>query len=79
MARRVGGFPATAFFNAAHASNRVESRIGKGELPSSITNGISVQPSTTASQRSSVLNRAMRSMIRAVDSRFEIDHRPIHP
>ena len=36
---------------AARARMRVESSVGSGELRSSISSGISVQPSTTASQR----------------------------
>ena len=38
--------------SAARASRRVESRVGSGELASSMMSGISVQPRTTASQPS---------------------------
>ncbi len=44
--------------SAAWASSRVESSVGSGELASFINSGISVQPSTTASQPSP-LSRAM--------------------
>ena len=37
---------------AALASNRVESNVGNGVFDGSISSGISVQPSTTASQPS---------------------------
>src|SRR5262249_19296692 len=36
--------------SAARASRRVESRVGSGELPWCMRGGISVHPSTTASQ-----------------------------
>src|SRR5207249_11880149 len=36
-------------FNAARASKRVESRVGRGEASGVTTSGISVQPRTTAS------------------------------
>src|SRR6185436_17630915 len=40
----------TARRSAARASSRVESSVGRGELASFMMSGISVQPSTTASQ-----------------------------
>ena len=40
----------TALFKAALASSRVESSVGNGEFSSLIISGISVHPSTTASQ-----------------------------
>ena len=48
----------TARRNAARASRRVESSVGSGEFASFMISGISVQPSTTASQPSS-FSRAM--------------------
>ena len=42
-------YPWFAILNAARASNRVESRVGRGEASGVTTNGISVQPRTTAS------------------------------
>jgi hypothetical protein len=48
---------ATDFRNAAHASSRVESSTGNGEFRLLITSGISVHPSTTASQPSSFMRR----------------------
>ena len=40
----------SAFLIAARARIRVESSVGREELPSPMISGISVQPSTTASQ-----------------------------
>ena len=45
---------------AARASRRVESSVGNGELPSFMMSGISVQPSTTASQPSSFMRLMTR-------------------
>jgi hypothetical protein len=45
--------------NAARASSRVESSVGSGEFTSFMISGISVQPSTTASQPSSSFMRWM--------------------
>lgn len=45
--------PSTALRTAARASSRVESRIGSGDDSAVTSNGISVHPSTTASQPSS--------------------------
>ncbi len=47
--------PHTARRSAARASERVESSVGSGEFESLMINGISVQPSTTASQPSSFI------------------------
>ena len=49
------GHATTARRSAARASSRVESSVGNGELVSLMINGISVQPSTTASQPASFL------------------------
>src|ERR1017187_5528587 len=54
--------PATAFCTAALASRRVESSVGSGEDSGDTSSGISVQPSTTASQPSS-LNARIASKI----------------
>ena len=48
-------YVATARFNAARASSRVESSVGSGELASFMISGISVQPSTAASQPASFI------------------------
>ena len=45
-----GALLCTARRRATRASNRVESSVGNGEFASFMINGISVQPSTTASQ-----------------------------
>jgi hypothetical protein len=50
----------TARRRATRASNRVESSVGSGEFASSMINGISVQPSTTASQPSSFMRSITR-------------------
>jgi hypothetical protein len=47
------GYAATARRSAARASSRVESSVGNGELVH--VSGISVQPSTTASQPASFI------------------------
>jgi len=48
-----GLYPSTAFRRAARARSRVESNGGSGEFSAFTIRGISVQPSTTASQPSS--------------------------
>ena len=55
----VGPF-SMACFNAARAKERVESSVGKGEFWSFMISGISVHPSTTASQPS-FFNRVITS------------------
>ncbi len=50
----------TARRRATRASNRVESSVGSGEFASFISSGISVQPSTTASQPSSFMRSITR-------------------
>ncbi len=50
-----GADPCTARRSAACASKRVESSVGRGEFESFMIRGISVQPSTTASQPSSFI------------------------
>lgn len=47
--------PRTAWRSAARASKRVESSVGSGEFESFMINGVSVQPSTTASQPASFI------------------------
>ncbi len=54
------GAPCTARRSAARASKRVESSVGSGEFKSFMINGISVQPSTTASQPSSFIRPMTR-------------------
>ena len=49
------GYAATARRSAARESSRVESSVGNGELASFMISGISVQPSTTASQPASFI------------------------
>ena len=50
-------YPSMAFRTAARASNRVESSVGIGDDSGVTSRGISVQPSTTASQPSSLSER----------------------
>jgi hypothetical protein len=50
----------TARRRATRASSRVESSVGSGEFASFISSGISVQPSTTASQPSSFMRSITR-------------------
>ena len=50
-------YPSTAFRTATRARSRVESSVGNGDESGVTSNGISVQPSTTASQPSSFIAR----------------------